>query len=62
MSDLEIEVNRLEKSPKIEFLAFTDRQDSGVGVVNRQTDNAQGRQDRTHGGVRQKTYRGSQGR
>ena len=61
MSDLEIEVNRLEKSPKIELSAFTDRQDNGVGVVNRQTDNAQGRQDRTHGGARQKTYRGSQG-
>ena len=40
MSDLEIEVNRLEKSPKIELSAFTDRQDDRVGVVNRQ--------DRTH--------------
>ena len=61
MSDLENEVNRLEKSPKIELSAFTDGQDNGVGVVNRQTDNAQGRQDRTHGGARQKTYRSSQG-
>ena len=48
MSYLEIEVNRLEKSPKIELSAFTDRQDNGVGVVNRQTDNVQGRHDRTH--------------
>ena len=61
MSDLEIEANRLEKPQKIELSAFTNRQDDGVGVVNRQTDNAQGRQDRTHGGARQKTYRGLQG-
>ena len=61
MSDLEIEVNRLEKLPKIELSAFTDRQDDRVGVVNRQTDNAQDRQDRTHGGARQKTHKGFQG-
>ena len=61
MSDLEIEVNRLEKSPKIELSAFTDRQDDRVCVANRQTENTQGRKDRTHGGTRKNTHKGFQG-
>ena len=61
ISDIETEVIKLEKSPKVELSGFTDRQEDRVLVTGRQTDNQQARSDRQYGGARQKTYRGFQG-